>query len=83
MLRRYWFKFVPSEKLSCLHLGCGVTAYDEQDARRMLVEQVFPLFETHEVAEVIADIDVSSLEENHVLPNIGIPCNRGVWFPAL
>lgn len=83
MLHRYWFTFVKSASPSVLNIGCGVTAYDEGDAREMLREKVFPLYGIREILGVVKDIDVSSLDEGHVKPNIGPSSNRGVWFPYL
>ncbi len=27
------------------------------------------------------DVDISRLDQNHVVPNIGIAAVRGIWFP--
>lgn len=35
------------------------------------------------VAEVIEDVEVQALDEGHVLPNMGDPTLRGVWYPRL
>jgi|HubBroStandDraft_6_1064221.scaffolds.fasta_scaffold18377_2 hypothetical protein len=83
MLHRYWFSFTPSSGASVLNRGCGITAYDEADARKMLEEKVFPVYGQAEILSVIEDIDVSTLDEHHVRPNMGVPVVRGVWFPLL
>jgi hypothetical protein len=85
MLRRYWFKFAPftSTSISTLNLGCGVTAHDVEDARRLIEEKVFPIFGVREIAEVLENVDISTLDENHVRPNMGNPIVRGVWFPLI
>jgi hypothetical protein len=83
MLTRYWFAFVQSESPSALNLGCGITAYDRSDAERMLHDTVFSIFAERVVAQVVENIDVTTLEKNHVLPNLGNPAVRGVWYPAL
>jgi hypothetical protein len=64
-------------------MGCGITAYDEEDAKRMLHERVFAIYPPCEIREVIVDVDVTTLEKNHVRPNMGPPALRGVWFPWL
>jgi hypothetical protein len=33
------------------------------------------------VEHVVEDVDVSQLDAGHVLPNMGDPTLRGVWFP--
>ncbi|PDT03440.1 hypothetical protein CO666_15450 [Rhizobium chutanense] len=83
MLRRYWFKFSPSPQPSALNLGCGVTAGSAVDAERMICQMVFPVFGEREVAAVVEDIDIQSLDEHHVRPNMGNPAAVGVWFPRI
>lgn len=83
MLRRYWFAFASSTTPSGLTLGCGITAFDEGDAKRLLQEKVFSVFGSAEIVGVISDVDVRTLDEGHVLPNMGSPANRGVWFPMM
>jgi hypothetical protein len=96
MLRRFWFEFDHSElvteqdgkwpvpgRFSYLSLGCGITAYDYQDALRLLHKWVIRGEDLPRVSRVIEDIDVSTLDSGHVLPNAGCPVWRGVWFPAL
>lgn len=80
-LRRFWFEFAPGPYLpSGLRRGCGVTAYDLDDARRILRECVFG-GDDLPAATVLEDVDVSSLDPGHVRPNMLPPSNRGVWFP--
>jgi hypothetical protein len=96
MLRRFWFEFDPSElvtaqdgkwpvpgRFSYLSLGCGITAYDYQDALGLLRKWVIRGEDLPRFSRVIEDIDVSTLDAGHVLPNAGCPVWRGVWFPAL
>jgi hypothetical protein len=30
---------------------------------------------------VTEDVDIQTLDQGHVLPNMGVPSERGVWFP--
>lgn len=83
MLHRYWFKFTHSTSPSILNLGCGITAYDEEDAKRLLQDKVFSVYGSRQIIDTIKDIDVSTLDENHVRSNMGSPANRGVWFPLM
>jgi len=62
--------------------GCGVTAEDYDDAVKLIQEELFPDQPLPAIIDVIEDVDVSSLDGNEVLPNIGLPLIRGVWFPA-
>ena len=89
-LIRYWFEFEISEEevrrygnYSGLKRGCGVTAYSYEDALAVLAEKLFrgdPIPQVHKVTE---NVDVSTLDPGHILPNIGVPIWRGVWFPRI
>lgn len=72
LLTRYWFR-VPG------HYGFGVTAFTLNDAFFLLEAEGFLL---DRITEVIVDVDVSTLDARHVLPNSGPSCFRGVWFPC-
>jgi hypothetical protein len=85
-LRRFWFEFSPSDRLTCLNMGCGVTAFDYDDAlyllkNRVLESQLLDLEDLPIVSRVVEDVDVSQLDAAHVLPNMGLVTERGVWFP--
>jgi hypothetical protein len=80
-LRRFWFNFDNTPEFSPLRLGCGVTAFDSQDAIKILSATVFFGRESIPISSVNEDIDIRTLDENHVLPNIGNVVIRGVWFP--
>ncbi len=83
MLHRYWITFAPSGKATSLNLGCGVTATTRGEAVEMVQEKVFPLFGERKIIGIAEDIDVSRLDPGHVLPNIGNPALKGIWFPAI
>jgi hypothetical protein len=83
MLRRFWFKLSSNGMPSVLNIGCGITAYDMNDAWAFLSQDVFPVLGEREVLEVVVDVDVSTLDQAHVIPNMAAPSNRGVWFPRL
>ena len=78
-LHRFWFSFEDPSPFSIWGAGCGVTAYSHDDAVQILKDRVFQ--QSLPACSVIADIDVSTLDENHVRPNIGLVTQRGVWFP--
>jgi hypothetical protein len=76
VLHRYWFALCPG-------LGIGVTAETAAEARA-LADDVLERFYPRAVIErVTPDVDLRTLDPRHVLPNVGIPACRGVWFPAL
>jgi hypothetical protein len=76
-LAKYWLKFGEPTNHG---LGVGVTAYSIEDAASLVSKALFangqiPAFR----CRTIKSLD--ELEQNHVLPNIGLISFRGVWFP--
>lgn len=83
-LRRYWITFERSASLSFLDLGCGVTAFNRQDALALVERVLGGLGATMPaLAEIREGVTFQDLEQNHVAPNIGNMSMRGVWFPAV
>jgi hypothetical protein len=82
VLTRYWFEFdgAATDLPPGVALGCGVTAYDLDDAIALLREHVFD-GEPPPITRVIENIDLSTLDEGHVLPNMEPHVWRGIWFP--
>jgi hypothetical protein len=74
LLIRFWFNIDGK-------LGYGVTAYSLDDAILLLSEAVDDFDLTS--STVVENIDVSTLDQNHVIPNMGAPNFQGVWFPDL
>jgi hypothetical protein len=81
LLRRYWIRFEAFATPTPLNLGCGVTAFDKDDAIGLLHSRVFTEKEVPKVIEIIEDGDVSTLNAGHVRPNMGLVTFRGIWFP--
>jgi hypothetical protein len=86
LLRRYWLEFNREGNAELLSrrgvlLGCGVTAFSQEDAVQLVRESVFGLEPMPEVACVVEDVDVTTLDAAHVLPNISETVTRGVWYP--
>ena len=75
LLHRYWFK-------TSVGYGFGVTAYSVEDARRLLIELAPPGLD-RDVLDIIVDVDVRDLDQGHVIPNMGPPNFRGVWYPFI
>lgn len=83
-LHRYWFEFdlaVGQPSPMGVRTGCGVTAFSHEDALALLRERVFNTVSLPRVRKTIEDVDVSTLDADHVLPNMGTVTTRGVWFP--
>jgi hypothetical protein len=74
-LRRFWFP-VPGR------LGIGVTAATLVEARELAecVRTTWPGATALEAA--IEDVDVSTLDQGHVIPNMRPPVWPGVWYPV-
>ncbi len=74
-LRRFWF---PATN----HFGVGVTALSEAEARDQ-AREVAVRFGWQLSGQVVADVDVRDLDQRHVIPNMGPPNVRGIWYPNL
>ncbi len=86
-LTRYWFIIYPQDRYGPRNIG--VTAYSKDEARSLIMgslgrvsfmEQIGSL---NENAEVIENIDIQILDQNHVIPNMGVVTFKGIWFPNL
>ena len=83
-LQRYWFEFDLSrddKPPAGIFFGCGVTAFTLDDAVILMKEKVFSGRPLPKICRTVEDVDVSTLEENHVRPNMGVVIYRGVWYP--
>ncbi len=78
-LIRFWFKF--ENNPIPLNFGCGVTAFNDIDALTIIKEQVFKNKPFPEVAVKIENIDINTLDQGHIIPNMYSPNYRGIWFP--
>jgi hypothetical protein len=73
MLSRYWF-------CTDRGIGYGVTAFSQADAEALLAAHGYPHGD-QKVHQVIVNIAIESLNQGHVIPNMGPVVIRGVWFP--
>lgn len=83
-MKKYWFTFKNysiTELPPGLAYGCGITAYNYEDAISIIRSKVFLGIQLPNKFDFIENVSLEDLDKNHVLPNIGIPTNRGVWFP--
>ncbi len=71
-LTRYWFRTKNG-------YGIGVTAYSKADAMFLIASE--PAVCEVEIIDAAENVDVRTLDEGHVLPNMGPPNIRGIWFP--
>jgi phytoene/squalene synthetase len=74
LLRRYWFRVAGSH-------GFGVTAHSEHEATNLAAKAAEKLGLAFDLIEVTPDVDVTTLDQGHVIPNMGPPNFHGVWFP--
>jgi hypothetical protein len=75
-LRRFWF---PIDG----HLGIGVTAPSLQEAATLAEALCNKHWPGEELGVPLSDVDVGQLDQKHVVPNMGSPAVRGIWFPLL
>ena len=80
-LRRFWFRFETIPEPTALNLGCGVTAYNRDDALGLLREYVFGQNGPPPIIECIEDVAMDQIEQKHARPNVGNILVRGIWFP--
>lgn len=83
-LKRYWFEFDIVNVFNFppgIGIGCGVTAINYDDAIQIMEEKIFCNNKMPPIKKFIEDIDISQLDQKHVIPNMNVPVGRGVWFP--
>jgi hypothetical protein len=83
-LTRFWFEFESIDNDVPYYLAqvCGITAYSYEDAIHLLSKQAFEGRPISKIKRHTENIDLSTLDANHILPNIVRPPNlRGIWYP--
>jgi hypothetical protein len=83
-MTRFWFEFEYSRIEDLPHgtsLGCGVSAFNYPDALSILKKKVFKGRSIPPFRKEIENIDIRTLDQGHVTPNMGDPTLRGVWWP--
>lgn len=58
-----------------------MAARDHDDATDILRSIVFGAQTMPPIAGAIEDVDVSTLDSGHFIPNMDAPVFRGAWFP--
>ncbi|MBL7738242.1 MAG: hypothetical protein JNK14_03425 [Chitinophagaceae bacterium] len=85
MLNRYWLVICPENRRGPKNLG--VTAFTAIQAKTIAKEELRRLGWQHisddevDRAEVVENINITELDQNHVIPNMGVVARQGVWFP--
>jgi hypothetical protein len=83
VLIRFWITIEEGSEVpagSSSPLGFGVTAFDREDAIGLLRADVFG-GQLPTIESIIEGVDVSTLDEGHIRPNMETPAFRGVWYP--
>jgi hypothetical protein len=82
-LTRFWIEFESRDTVFGygMSAGCGVTAWNYDDALNILKEKVFHDKSLPDIKKVTENIEVSTLDAGHILPNILPPSVRGIWYP--
>jgi hypothetical protein len=80
-LYRFWFRFHNPPQFSPLGLGCGITAFNRADANMILRDEVFKEYGELIIDTVVEKVDIRTLDQLHVVPNMGQILIRGVWWP--
>lgn len=82
--KRFWFEFDIDNAFNFpggIGIGCGITALDYDDAIKIMDNKIFSKIQRPVIKKVIEDIDIRTLDQGHVIPNMHPPSNRGVWYP--
>ena len=82
---RYWFEFDLDPGLDNppgIEIGCGVTATDYEDAISLMKNRIFRKGDLPPIKKVSEDINIRTLDQHHVIPNMLSPHSRGIWFPS-
>ena len=86
-MKRYWFIVYPEDPFGPKNIG--VTAFSKVQALSLAIYCLGKSGLTHYLTnlndntEVIENVDLDSLDQNHVIPKIGVVVWKGVWFPNL
>ena len=95
LLARYWIEFDWPKREGVVigvlePVGFGVTAFDLDDALRLIRTEFFDRMATTGIAKdepplrrVIENVDISTVDADNILPNMHPPNWRGVWYPRL
>ena len=77
-MRPYWLTIEDPPRFSAVMLGVGITAYSEDDAKKVFAAA---FGDELRVANVRVIHTADEIEQGHVRPNMGNFLNRGIWYP--
>lgn len=80
MYKRYFIEFEVDERTMTMS-RFGVTAMNLEDALEILSSSVFGNAMLPPIKNIVEDVNIEDLDQNHVVPNIGSVFTRGIWFP--
>jgi hypothetical protein len=87
ILIRYWFIVYTEAPFGPRNIGA--TAYSKEEAVSLINESLKKITPPELMTNVtmqtesIENIDIRLLDQNHVIPNMGVVVRKGVWFPNL
>ena len=81
-LVRYWIGFDSTASSAArITPWWGVTAWTVEDARGLILGTTHFGRALPPVTQLIEDVDVSTLDQDHVARNMLDPNERGIWYP--
>jgi len=81
---RFWFEFEIESAFNFpagIGLGVGVTAINYHDAINIMDRKIFSRIKRPPFKKSIENVDINTLNQNKVTPNMAAPHARGIWFP--
>jgi hypothetical protein len=81
-LKRYWFEFDSGDSnVARATHWVGVTAWTLDDARALVSQHFYGGDQLPPITKVIEDVDVSTVDRNHVQRNMAPANLSGIWYP--
>ncbi len=80
-LTKYWFEMDWGPEPVIENRYFRVTAWTFEDAVFLLETIIFKSGKLPPTNHVTDHIDVSTLDADHILPNVGVCTIRGIWYP--
>lgn len=87
-LIRFWLTFdygPPPGGITTWNPGpswVGVTAFDYEDALRIVRHEYFPDEPLPPLKSIVEDVDISTIDVLRSYPYYSVPIWRGIWYPA-
>ena len=76
LLRRYWLP-------ASVGFGVGVTAFSLEEAYEFAQRGLSYLPAGAVLGSPELDVSIPRLDQNHVVPNMGVCTVRGIWYPNI